>query len=384
MRKAYMKFFCIVLVLAGTISAFAIDITGTAPTIKATDPNAPQYVKDAVNNINNNLDTNFNNAINEIKDQVGDIDNKPEKFIQAWGNSSIFASNGATQRAYGGYDVFAVTVGPMIGLQLPSDPFTIIDEFDGLSEKFNKEKDIELGLNIQMFNARVGINASRILMKNLYLGLQFGLVNLDNIIDGLSFNTFTLGVTANYQLIPQLRLARGILVWRGVNVGSGLIYTGTKIKFEMGLDAVDQSFNINESSIGLNSSVTLSIDPTIMFDMNIDTVTIPLEATTAVRLLWFLNVPLGLGVDLGFGKSDMRIGAKGDVNVTGLNNSYITNDRTGNISVSAGGDMTPNFFNLKLMTGLGFNFGPVILDIPFTYYFANSGFNVGITLGFIW
>jgi hypothetical protein len=32
---------------------------------------------------------------------------------------------------------------------------------------------------------------------------------------------------------------------------------------------------------------------------------------------------------------------------------------------------------------LGFNFGPVKIDIPVTYYLA-SGFAVGLTAGFVW
>jgi hypothetical protein len=37
----------------------------------------------------------------------------------------------------------------------------------------------------------------------------------------------------------------------------------------------------------------------------------------------------------------------------------------------------------KIFCGPGLNFGPVIIDIPFTYYF-NNGFDVGVTLGVVW
>jgi hypothetical protein len=129
--------------------------------------------------------------------------------------------------------------------------------------------------------------------------------------------------------------------------------------------------------------MTLNVDPKLALDINVNTVTIPLEAATAVRLLWFLNIPLGVGVDLGFGKSDMKIGLDGDIYLTGLNNSRIKQKERGNISTSAGGDMPPTFFNLKFMTGLGINIGPVILDIPITFYVGN-GYNIGVNLGFVW
>jgi len=120
--------------------------------------------------------------------------------------------------------------------------------------------------------------------------------------------------------------------------------------------------------------------------MKVNTVTIPLEASTSVRLLWFLNVALGLGVDISFGKSDMKVGMNGDINVRGFDSAAmgVQQSESGNLSVSAGGVMAPGFFNLKLMTGLGFSMGPVILDIPITFYLLNNGYNVGVTVGVVW
>jgi hypothetical protein len=37
------------------------------------------------------------------------------------------------------------------------------------------------------------------------------------------------------------------------------------------------------------------------------------------------------------------------------------------------------------MMGMGFKFGPVILDIPFTYFFlTGQGLSLGITMGVVW
>jgi hypothetical protein len=45
--------------------------------------------------------------------------------------------------------------------------------------------------------------------------------------------------------------------------------------------------------------------------------------------------------------------------------------------------MATTFFNPKLMTGIGFKIGPVILDVPVSLYFREEiGANVGVTLGF--
>jgi hypothetical protein len=54
----------------------------------------------------------------------------------------------------------------------------------------------------------------------------------------------------------------------------------------------------------------------------------------------------------------------------------------GKIELSNSG--TPTRANFKIMSGLGFTLGPVIIDIPITYYPASNGFNLGITIGAVW
>jgi len=351
----------VILFLAGTVCAFALEIKGTAPT-------TIDGTYDSV------IDFAFKSVLGEINKEIKDINIKPEKFIESWGSSQVFASSGAaTQRAYGEYKIFCFTLSPItLGLQLPSSPFDFINDIDKLPEKLNQDKDIKLGFNPQLFNARIGINTSKFLLKNLFLGMHFGYMKLDGEnfgLEGFSFDTLSIGATANYQFIASKKFANGLLLWRGVNIGTGFIYSGSKLKYSMPLGKYEQSFGVG----------ALTIDPKITLDMKIDTFTIPIEATTAVKFLKFLNIPLGMGMDIGFGTSDMKVGATGDIHISG-----IPEKTPGNISLTAGGAMPPTAFNLKLMTGVGFNIGPVIIDIPFTYYFLDNGYSVGFTLGAIW
>jgi len=358
----------VILFLAGAVSVFALDISGNAPTFTGTGADM----------INDAVVLAFNEALNKLKKEAGNIDTKPENFIQSWGNSAVFASHGATQRAYGEYKLFSITLGSMFGLQLSGDPFNIMDDFNNLSRTLNNDHDIKLGVSPQVFNARIGINTSKFLLDKLYLGLHLGLTKFngnDVGLDGVNYDNFSIGITANYQLVRKKELAKGLLIWRGVNVGSGFIYQGTKIGYGIKLDSYEMDLGSGYGS--------LVIDPKINLDMKIDTYTIPLEVTTAVRLLWFLNIPLGLGMDLAFGKSDINLDVKGNVNVKNLSSPDLTQSSPGYVSANAGGDMAPSFFNFKIMTGIGLNFGPVVLDVPVTFYLDN-GYSVGVTLGFFW
>jgi len=394
-----------VLFLTGTVCAFALEINGTAPTFSLSDkgdvPSIPgisididpgDYIEQTLNDIVREA---FDTALAGINKEIGNIDAKPEQFIQSWGNASVFASHGATQRAYGGYKNFSITLGPMVGLQLPDSPFNIVDELKDLPQNLNDGQDTRLGVNPQVINARFGINTSKFLLDKLYLGLHVGFIKLnggDFDLDGFTFETFSIGGTVNYQLVPQKTFANGMLLWRGVNIGSGLIYSGTKIGGAMNLGKQDVALgdmSNNSSNNDINVTGTLAIDPKLVLDMKIDTFTVPLEVVTAVKLFWFLNIPIGVGVDFGFGKSDIKLGVTGnlttnDMKIDVLGEDIKTKGETpGNVSVMAGGDVPPSVANLKLMTGVGFNIGPVIIDVPVTFYLGN-GYSVGVTLGAVW
>jgi hypothetical protein len=154
MKTIIKKLLCIVLVLWGTGSAFAINVGGKAPVFVGTDP----IVDGLVDQLNADIGEGFRAALKKIK--VEGIDFFPKQFIESWGNSGVFGSHGATERAYGEYKLFSITTGAMLGLQLPSDPFSINDELGKTTDKLVKEHDIKLGVSPQLFNARIGINTS--------------------------------------------------------------------------------------------------------------------------------------------------------------------------------------------------------------------------------
>jgi hypothetical protein len=394
MKTGRILIFCIFLIFSEVITAFgdSIKIDGIAPTFRDTTGLYGSYF-DA---LNNELRTAFNRALKEINDEIGNIDTMPEEFIQAWGNSSVFSSHGANQRGYGGYDLFAFTVGSMVGIQLPTSLFTIADELENIVNKLNNERDLRLGLNPQIITGQIGINTSKFLLNNLYLGLRFGYMNLDSIgfVEGFLFNSMSLGGMVNYQLVSQKKLAGGLFLWRGLNLGTGFLYQRTAIVYDIKLDPITQNIYVpvfDPSQIlpgmpfpELPTALDLKIGPSLFLDMDIITYTIPLEASTSVQLLWFLNIALGFGVDFGFGKSNIKIGMNADANVTGNAATIVEQNTPGNVSASAGGDMSPGLFNPKLMAGLGFSLGPVVIDIPVTWYFTDHGYNVGVTLGIVW
>jgi hypothetical protein len=352
---------CILVVLGGALFAQKLTVTGNAPT--ATDSSLNSAIEGAWNTIKS-----------RINDDIGNINSKPEDLIRGFADSSIYASQGASQRGYAGYKLFAFTVGPAVGIKLPgSNPFGIMNELEDIVDTLDEKGDLKIGLDVQAISGQLSINTSSFLLDGLYLGIRFGYFKADNLIDDLGLKTISFGLVGNYQIVKEKSFAAGLVKWRGLSLGTGFIYQNTELSYEAAIGGQSESF--------AGGSVT--VDPKLVLDLTSNTFTIPLEVATSVRLLWVLNLTLGAGVDIGFGNTKLDLGAKGDARIFDGSGNDIT-ATPGNLTTSGGGTMRPTIFNPKLMGGFGFAFGPVILDVPITWYPVENGFSVGLTVGAVW
>ena len=358
----------LLLTLTGLTHLFAIDVTFTPPKFGG----GPSAI---VDEINRQLENIFAQYENEIGNELRSIDINPEELAGAFATSSIFASTGATQRGYGGYDKFAVTLGAMGGLKPHTGLFSFAREINSILDNVEELNDINLGFNPQLLNAQIGFNTSNFLFKKLYLGLKLGYFSLAA--DQISFSTPSIGLMVNYQLLPQIRIPTGIILWRGINLGTGLIYQNTKMEIGIPLPSKSETISLLGYTV-----TTMRIDSELTLEFIKNTFTVPLEAVTSLRLLGVLNFSLGLGADLGFGNADFRLTGNATASFENLP-EYLNPIQNAGLSATTRERNSPDLFNPKIMAGLGFSLGPVILDIPFTYYYLNNGYNLGITLGFI-
>lgn len=335
--------------------AFGLEAKGTAP-------QGPAHIQ-------GNINTAFNDILRDINKEIEDIDVNPEKLIKGFADASTFSALGATQRAYGEYKLWSFTVGPMVGVRLPGNSFfDIAGDIEDMGNTLEEEGDVRAGLNAQGITGQFGLNVSKLLLENLYLGVRFGYFNLTAIED-LKFETFQIGLTGNYQLLKGFNVVSGLFRWRGVSAGAGLVFQKTTLGY---------IYQLERQTASIIDGGSIHVDPSVNFDMGINTFIIPLEVNTSAQLLWILNLNLGLGVDVAFGKNTTTLNMSGSI--TG---DEITTP--GYLAIDAGGSAGPTLFNPKFMANLGFKFGPVIIDVPLTCYFVGGpGLGVGITLGAVW
>jgi len=386
------------LFLAGTV--FAVDVKLTAPQFTSDNPEIEVWL-DALNQDLLNYFKEFETIESDINNVLPDNFNK---LAGGFANASVFSSDGASQRGYEGYKAFSLTFGPIIAVQLPQ--LTLFDKItdvinngeEEISPDFIKDLvNIPFGFNFQALNAQLGINTS-FLLKGLYLGFNFSMFDTNWInaiamnLPGFSFKTMSVGINASYQLISQKRLLAGLLVWRGLNLGAGFIWhkTSLELKSDLGDIFGEDSKNIQiplplPAELGGERTIDMPLVGSLQLGFDTNTYIIPVKAITSIRLLGFLNVALGAGIDIALPFGGSSIEAKGSFtgdkdNVTGLPYGIIV-DQAPSLTFSLGGKSAPSFFNPKVMGAVGFNFGPLIIDIPLTYYFKDNGYSLGFTLG---
>jgi hypothetical protein len=367
-----------ILLLSLTGMAFAVDLTVIKPHFTGTDSDL----------LNERSDEFFGEFEDTMRAALDFLPGSFPKLAGAFANASVFSSDGASQRGYEGYNAFSFTVGFMSALQFPS---TLLDKImdavndseDEMDLDFIKDNmDIGLGVDFQILNAQFGINTSKFLLDRLYLGFKFSKFDTNWIdamsLSGFSFKTMSVGFNASYQLIKQKRLPAGIFVWRGLNLGTGFIWQNTSLGLKTSIPIDDDLLSISiEDTI---ENININLDNVFRFDIETNTYIIPIEAMTSVRLLWFLNLALGAGVDIAFGSSSIKASGSFDVKDYKLP-AGVEMTRAPSLSFGLGGKSAPSIFNLKLMGAVGFNVGPVIIDIPVTYYPLSDGYSLGVTVG---
>ncbi|AEJ60782.1 hypothetical protein Spith_0502 [Spirochaeta thermophila DSM 6578] len=377
-----------VLLVAGMAAAAEVKVT--APTVDFGSDTPYDEIDTFVNNV---LKTLAQKVESDLNERIGAFEQPA--FVEGMANAGIFASHVGVMRSRPEYGLLQVGAGIAIGFQSPSaNPFDV----EGIGQAMGAGGDVFAGVGIQA-GGQVGLNAS-FLKEGLFLGLRFGRMDLtllaegmgDALPEGLSGSLSVIGLLANYQLVKPIDLM--VVRWRGVMVGSGLIYQGLEVKYQPDVGPVSAEQTVAEDIDGggkdETGTVTLTVVPEIEVGVKTGTVTIPLEVSTGMRVL-VLNVSGGLGADLAFGSSNLIFNANADIEAsgsithgeTGANLSIDSSSVTpGSATLDAGTDGGPSFVNPKVFASIGLLLGPVSLEIPFTYYInKGSGFNAGITLG---
>jgi hypothetical protein len=302
------------------------------------------------------------NVIADIQNQLDNINSRPESLFRDYAAASAFSGASAGQRGYMDYSTAAFTIGPVLGAQLPES-------------------------YLQAISGQAGINTGilpSMPFKGLYASLKFGYFKYGDA-DGYRFENLSLGLLANYQLFRGGNNTSAFQ-WRGVSVGAGFVWQRSEIEVDYELDELWFLFDVDNNSI---DDFAIAYRSKLNLNMTANIFVIPLEVSTAVRLLGLVNLSAALGCDIAFGSNRLNIDTDDTwIDYFGFPGGSYPNPTlkySGWLKVEVDGRIMPNIANPRLSCGLGFTpFGSLFVDIPFNWYFLTKGWSSGITAGYAW
>ncbi|MCG8479437.1 MAG: hypothetical protein MI724_10105 [Spirochaetales bacterium] len=339
------------------------------------------------------FDDQINNEILGAVEQFeAELSSELEQFFdqpllaQGIANSGATATHIGTQRAFIDYRRFALVAGVGFAASLPdSDPSAIEESVERLEE----DGDLYAGA---AFLPVIGIGVPlRFLSEDLYVNFKLSWFESEGLFDGFEYNSFSIGGLVNYQLLETRSLPLGFLRWRGLSVGSGVIYQRNELVYELGFDRVTETVDFGTVDVGAETvnigTADITMEPTITAVVGSNSVVIPLEATTGLRILWLFDVNIGAGIDLAFGNSEVELELESPVTLEpdGTLQDLQVTDGSATVTVGTDGD-GPDFIRPRLTAGVGLNLGPLKVDVPLMYYFDSDGNSLmaGVNVGIVW
>lgn len=156
----------------------------------------------------------------------------------------------------------------------------------------------------------------------------------------------SVGVHAQYKIGGKTRGAKAlVLQWGGIDVTGGL--EASRWAFAA-THELDETFTVGT---GATSDVTLAA--TGNFDLDSDAIVAPIEATTSLRVFYFVSVYGGAGIDLQLGKATVDATLDGEMTATDPNGGPDVDMGSANVTVN--GSKGPSPGKLRGLLGVQIN-----------------------------
>ena len=298
----------------------------------------------------------FNNIEDELRDKIQDKYGKyeeGEKLNKAINNANVLAADGGYMRTANGYDW--ITVALSVNGAVAKKGSLTGDFGDEFLDDFEEKGDLYVGAGVQVITAAVGFNLGHLLGWNhgLYITLKGGVSKYSQ--DEFDFDAYNLGFMVNYQLVEAQDLGR-VVKWRGLNVGTGLNYFSSKVEW-----TIDNLEPVSVSQGGHKFTYDTDLDVKAETSRFI----IPVEINTGIKLT-IVELFGGLGADFMFG-GDNEVSVDTVAKVTKSDSTDVGHAK---MKMSKDGDL--DVVKFRFTVGLGFSFGPVRIEIPYTQYFDEN------------
>jgi hypothetical protein len=305
----------------------------------------------------------YNDFLNALETEVNS--NLPSvetgQYTKGIANATAMASTG-TSAVYGSsfsYGLFGINGG--IGLDLGEG--NSLSDFDTKKVAgFGAQAAVVLG-----FNPGAVTTANWWVVDPARLRLYLSFLKMDRTFDGAEVSFSSLGFVGQYRLIPEKSLGLNTVKWNGVDISTGFRMAKMKLEFTQNLEVVfEQDVGGTPETATVNGPITIGGDVNVF--------SIPVEASTSVRLLYFLNLIGGLGADINLGSSKSI--AAYNANIALPQSATATGD------LDLGGNAKPSPVNMRAFAGVGFEFAIGTLNLIASKSLNTGTWGLGAGLNF--
>lgn len=292
-------------------------------------------------------------------------------FFDGMSNANTLSAAGITTSYAPVFEKFLLGLNVSAGADLGSKNFTDFKNITKNPEQFK-------GFGFQAAFV-LGISAKSFLkaswLESHPLNIYLSGFSMNRKFDDVTTKYFGAGIGLQYKLISEKNWASKSLKWTGIDLSTGFLYSKLDANSSIKLDDTFVSetggtpFNVNVN----NASALLNV--------NVRTFSIPLEASTGIRLFYIFKLIGGIGADLSLGNTSGTGSLSPGNTVTAL---------SGGNGISAEGELNldgskgPNLINPRFFFGPQIEFGIGSVSITLHKSLRKNAIAVNSGVNFFW
>lgn len=216
-------------------------------------------------------------------------------------------------------------------------------------------------------------------MSFFFFGRSFNDLDFGGTTADLDVSVKHFAVAGQYKIVEERKLGAGVLKWGGVDLTGGLRYNSFKGTVTANIPTVALAQQTVASVLTVTPSFTNGEANLIA---NSSTFSIPMEASTWARVLYFLTLYTGFGLDINLGSTSGTGSATGDIQTNFTNtisNQPLTNQPSATAAYNLGNNGSPYPVGLRNFTGIQIDMG--VLAVYAQLNKAVVGGPLGATFG---
>lgn len=319
------------------------------------------------------IDELFNTMETQVNAQLAQFD--AESYLKGTANATALASTGGTHDLANRFRYFYVSVGGGIAADLGGKNFK---DFTSDPNSINSAKGLSGNMSITIGAPGHLVNIPKM---NWFEPQRFKLYmsysQFDKKFEDVNFEYLSYSLMGQYHFFGYHSALLGSLKWHGVDVTTGFKYSKIKVLFSKSFNETVQQ-QLNDPGSG-NPTMTMNYASTGQLGASANITTVPIEVSTSVGLLYFLDGFVGLGTDLNFGSASSIISAPGSVTATEPSN--ILGTMAGDIEFDLGQKSNAQALSSRYLMGFSFDLRVLSLTLQYNHNMSNSAESLHLSLG---